>query len=114
MIGIRVTNQMVLDNVLRNFQANEQQLEADQNKVSTGQAFSQPSQDPYGAAQAVSFRQRIGLNSQLQRNLDSAQGWLNATDGALNNLDDILQRARQLAIQGGTDTMTDADRQKLG
>ena len=67
MSGFRVTNQMILDNVLTNFQANEQLLQEAEKKVSTGQAFSQPSDAPFDASQAVTFRQRIGLNSQLQQ-----------------------------------------------
>ncbi len=111
---IRVTNQMVLDNVLRNFQANEQQLQVDENKVSTGQAFSQPADDPYGASQAVTFRQRIGQNGQLLRNLDQAQGWLQATDSSLSSINSTLQRARELAIEGANDTLTSADRAQIG
>ena len=112
-MSIRVTNQMILDNVLRNFQANESQLETTENKVSTGQAFTKPSDAPFDAAQAVTFKQRIGLNNQLLRNLDQAQSWLDSTDSALSTVTSTLQRARQLAIQGATDTNTPDDRQKL-
>jgi flagellar hook-associated protein 3 FlgL len=104
---------MILDHVLTNFQANEQQLMIAEQKVSTGQAFSQPSDAPFDAATAVGLRQRIGLNDQLQRNLDQAQGWLQATDSALGTLTDNLQRARQLALQATNDTYTPADRQKI-
>jgi flagellar hook-associated protein 3 FlgL len=112
-MSFRVTNQMILDNVIRNFQADDQQLQVDENKVSTGQAFTKPSDAPFDAAQAVTFKQRIGLNTQLLRNLDQAQSWLNSTDSALGSIDSVLQRARQLAIQGATDTNTPSDRQKI-
>ncbi|HLG74327.1 MAG TPA: flagellar hook-associated protein FlgL [Chloroflexota bacterium] len=111
MIGMRVTDQMQLDTVLNAFQANEQSLERAQQIVTTDKNVSQPSDDPYAASQAILFRQRIGLNTQLQSNLNEAKGWLDASDSALNSLDDVLQRARQLAIQMSNDTYTTADRQ---
>ncbi|MDE3077636.1 MAG: flagellar hook-associated protein FlgL, partial [Chloroflexota bacterium] len=113
MIGFRVTNQMILDTVLNNLLQNEQALEKSQQQVTTGHVINQPSDDPFTAAQAVTFRQRIGLNGQLQRNLDAADGWLTATDSALGSVGDVLQRARQLALQGANDTMTPSDRQKI-
>src|SRR5947209_11849671 len=113
MVGLRVTNQMILDSVVGNLQLNEQLLQQSQQQVSTGHAISQPSDNPYDASQIVSFHQRIGLNTQLQTNLDSAKGWLDATDHALDGMDTILQRARQLAIQGANDTLTSSDRQKI-
>src|ERR1044071_3202036 len=113
MIGMRVTNQMLLDTVITNLQLNEQTLERSQQQVSTGKTISQPSDDPFAASQIVDFHQRIGLNVQLQTNLDSAQGWMQATDSALGSIQDDLQRARQLAIQGANDTLTASDRQKV-
>ncbi len=113
MIGFRVTNQMILDQVITNLQLNEQGLEHSQQQVSTGLTISQPSDDPFAASQIVTFHQRMGLNTQLQTNLDSAKGWLDTTDNALNGIDNLIQRARQLAIQGANDTQTSADRQDI-
>ena len=113
MVGFRVTNQMVLDNVMNNLQTNEQLLQQSQQQVSTGKVINQPSDNPFTASQAVMFRQRMGLNTQLQTNLDSANGWLSATDSALSSVDTDLQRARELALQGANDTLTPSDRQKI-
>ena len=111
MIGMRVTDQMQLSTVLNAFQVNEQALQVAEQRVTTGKNVTQPSDDPFAASQAILFRQRIGLNGQLQKNLDTAKGWLDSTDSALNSLDTILQRARQLSVQLSNDTYTPADRQ---
>lgn len=111
MIGMRVTDQMQLDTVINAFQVNQQALQLAEQRVTTGQNVTKPSDDPFAASQAVLFKQRIGLNGQLQRNLDTAHGWLDATDSALNSMDNILQRARELSIQLSNDTYTAADRQ---
>jgi flagellar hook-associated protein 3 FlgL len=110
MIGMRVTDQMQLDTVINAFQVNQQALELAEQKVTTGKNITKPSDDPFGASQAVLFQQRISLNGQLQRNLDTAHGWLDATDSALNSIDTILQRARELSIQLSNDTYTASDR----
>jgi len=104
---------MLLGTVINNLQLNEQALEQIQQQVSTGHAISQPSDDPFAASQILDFHQRLGLNQQLQTNLTSAQGWLQATDSSLSSLQSDLQRARQLAIQGANDTLTSSDRQKI-
>src|SRR5712692_2801951 len=111
MTGMRITNQMQLDTVINAFQLSQQALEVAERKVTTGHNISQPSDDPFAASQAILFRQRIGVNGQLQRNLDMAKGWLDATDSSLNSMDVILQRARQLSLQLANDTYTDTDRQ---
>jgi flagellar hook-associated protein 3 len=108
---MRITNQMQLDTVINAFQLSQQALEVAERKVTTGHNISQPSDDPFAASQAILFRQRIGVNGQLQRNLDMAKGWLDATDSSLNSMDVILQRARQLSLQLANDTYTDTDRQ---
>ncbi|MHB8621349.1 MAG: flagellar hook-associated protein FlgL [Chloroflexota bacterium] len=113
MIGFRVTDQMLLGNVLNNFNLDELRLESAQQKVATGKAINQPQDDPFGASQAVTFRQRMGLNTQLQSNLNSAKGWLDANDGALSSMTAILQRARELAVQGANDTLNPSDRQQI-
>jgi flagellar hook-associated protein 3 FlgL len=101
---------MQLDSVMNSFQLNEQALELAQQRVTTGKAVTRPQDDPFAAAQAILFRQRIDLNGQLQTNLNSAKGWLDATDSALNSMDTVLQRARQLATQLSNDTYTASDR----
>jgi flagellar hook-associated protein 3 FlgL len=110
MIGVRFTDQMQLDSVINSFQLNQQALETAQRRVTTGKNITQPSDDPFIASQAVLFRQRIGSNDQLQKNLDQARGWLDATDTSLGSLTGILQRARQLSIQVSNDTYTAQDR----
>src|SRR6266480_1210400 len=113
MVGIRVTNQQLLGTVLNNFQMAQSALQRAQDQVSSGHTISQPSDNPYVASQVTDFHQRIGLNTQLQTNLDAAKGWLDATDSSLNSMQDIVQRARELAIQGANDTLTSSDRQKI-
>ena len=111
MIGIPVTDQMLQGTVINNLRLNEQTLEKSQQQASTGLAISQPSDDPFAASQIVDFHQRIGLNNQLQTNLNSAQGWMEATHSALNSFQNDLQCARQRAIQGANDTLNSSDRQ---
>src|SRR5579862_1515063 len=113
MIGVRITNQMLLNQVITNLQLNDQALQTAETQVSTGKAINVPSDNPFGASQIVNFHQAIGLNTQLQTNLTSATGWLDASDSALNSMEDDLQRARELAIQGSNDTYTATDRQNI-
>lgn len=110
---MRVTNRMLVQTVLRNIQSNVKALEKVQDKVSSGKRITRPADDPAGAPLAVRLRLTRDTNEQYLRNIDQAKGWLESTDASFVILNDILQRARELAIQGANDTLTATDRQAI-
>jgi len=82
-------------------------------QLSTGKAVNIPQDDPTQIAQDVAVRTDNALQTQLQTNLTNASNQLNAVDGALSSLTDVLQSARNLAIQGASDTNTPTQLQEI-
>lgn len=82
-------------------------------QLSTGKQLNDPSDDPTRIAQDLSVRTAIDATGQQSKNVSSAISELTTTDGALSSLTAVLQSARQLAIQGSTDSLTPQQRNAL-
>jgi len=110
---MRVTDQMLVDSTLQNLWANEARIQTYENELTTGKKLSQISDNPQDGARALTIRSSIAQNDQYLRNVDAGKAWLNATDDALNGVDQALLRAQELAVQGANDTLSAADRQGM-
>ncbi len=83
-------------------------------QLSTGHQLNDPSDDPARIAQDLSVRSAIDANGQQSKNVQSAVSELTTTDSALSSLTAVMQSARQLAIQGSSDSLTSQQRAALG
>jgi len=110
---MRVTNRMLVDNVLRNLNNNLRRLQKFQYQQSTGKVVSRPSDDPIRVTQALYMRSALSEQQQHIKNMKDAKSWLDATDTALANASEIIQRAYELAVQGANDTLTKDERNAI-
>jgi flagellar hook-associated protein 3 FlgL len=110
---MRITNNMLSNTTLRNLNTNMERLDRLQNELTSGQRISTPSDDPIGTASALEFRTTIAQIDQYIRNADEATSWLDATDSALGSMSSLLQRAQELAVEGASDTYSNADKQAM-
>jgi flagellar hook-associated protein 3 FlgL len=99
--------QFGVDQNLQNALARVQDL---QEKLSSGRQLERPSDGPASTVSALRYRADLKRADQLQRNADDAQGWLDTTDQALTGGLEILNRARQLLLQGVNGSMSPTDR----
>jgi len=79
-------------------------------QLSTGKSLNFPSDAPTDIGLDLATNATIGLENQADKNLRDSLGELTTTDSSLASLTAIIQSARQLAIQGATDTLTPAQR----
>jgi flagellar hook-associated protein 3 FlgL len=84
------------------------------NQLSTGKQLQDPSDDPARIAQDLTLHSAIDATNQQSTNVQSAVSELTTTDSALSSLTSVMQSARQLAIQGSTDNLTDQQRTAIG
>jgi flagellar hook-associated protein 3 FlgL len=102
-VSTRITQSMIARSALSGLQDAADRLSATQRKLSSGKEITRPSDDPYGTSRALALRGELEAVRQHQRNVDESNGWLSVTDTALGQMDDIVQRARELLVQGGSD-----------
>ncbi|MCE5231802.1 MAG: flagellar hook-associated protein FlgL [Mizugakiibacter sp.] len=88
-------------------------LAATQQQVATGKRILAPSDDPAGSARALDLAHFDATNTQYTRNIDAASGRLAMEEQALAAAGDVLQRVRDLAIQGNNATQTNETRHDI-
>jgi flagellar hook-associated protein 3 FlgL len=82
-------------------------------QVSTGNRLSRPSDDPQAVQKALNLRGDLAATAQYMDTANASQGWAQATDDALADINDVLQRAREAVVQGGNGTMSQKDRNDI-
>ena len=82
-------------------------------QVSTGNRMERPSDDPQGVQKALNLRGDLAATAQYMDTAGASQGWAQATDDALSDINDVLQRAREAVVQGGNGTMSQKDRNDI-
>lgn len=107
---MRVTQQMLNQNSIRNMNQNLSRFEKINNQVSTGKLLHRPSDDPNGVSQAMNLKSSLAANAQFERNSSEAKLWMDETDQNIGSMVDIVQRVRELAVQGNNGTLSEHDR----
>lgn len=111
---MRITNNMMISNLMRNLGKNTERLSKYQNQLDSGKKISVPSDDPVVAARALKLRTDVAKVEQYQKNIGDAKSWLDATDVALGKIGDVMQKARELMVQASNGTNTPEETQKIG
>ncbi|HBE2402079.1 TPA: flagellin, partial [Escherichia coli] len=82
-------------------------------KLSSGMRINRAGDDAAGLAISEKMRGQIRGLDQAARNSQDGISLIQTAEGALNETHDILQRMRELAVQGGNDTNTSDDRTQI-
>ena len=92
---------------------NERALGAAMEKLSTGSKINSAADDAAGLAMAAKFTSQIKGLDMAVKNANDGISMINTAEGALNEVTNMLQRMRELAVQSSNGTMTDDDRTYL-
>ena len=88
-------------------------LQKSMEKLSSGERINRASDDSAGLAVSEKMRSQIrGLN-QASKNIGNAVSFIQTTEGYLQETTDILQRIRELAVQGSNGIYSDEDRMQI-
>ncbi|ONI40678.1 hypothetical protein AN640_08465 [Candidatus Epulonipiscium fishelsonii] len=106
------TNSLSL-NAHRNMGSNTTQLGKASEKLSSGLRINRSADDAAGLAVSEKMRSQIkGLN-QANRNVQDGISFAQTAEGALDEVSEMLTRAKELAVQGSTGTYTDSERDNI-
>jgi flagellar hook-associated protein 3 FlgL len=109
----RITNSIMVSDLLQNLNERMRTLNELQIQVATGRQVNYASDDPAAAGLILELRNHLRQNVQFQENVENAQAWLMNTESSLQELNDILIDARADAVQGGNGSMTPEDMAQL-
>lgn len=82
-------------------------------QIASGKRILTPSDDPVAAARSLALSQSVSVTEQFQTNIEAADSKLSLEEGALTSVTSVLQRVRELTIQGTNDTNSSADRNAI-
>jgi flagellin len=88
-------------------------LESSMERLSTGKRINSASDDAAGVAIASRLTSEIRGTNQAIRNAQDGQALIDTAEGAHKEVENILQRMRELAVQSVTDTNDASDRTNL-
>ena len=89
------------------------QLMGNIEKLSSGEKINRAGDDASGLAVSEKMRSQIrGLN-QANRNIQNGVSFIQATEGYLQETQDILQRVRELSVQSANGIYSDEDRMQI-
>ncbi|HEY8297024.1 MAG TPA: flagellar hook-associated protein FlgL, partial [Candidatus Baltobacteraceae bacterium] len=93
-----------------NLVAQQQQYGA---TLSSGKQVNVPSDNPTAIAQDLSVRSAIAQENQTSTNVQSISAELTTVDSALSSLSNVMQKARSLAVEGASGTLSTSQQQAI-
>ena len=96
---MRITNNMIVNNVLRNINSNLNRVSKIQQQTSSGATINVASDDPVAAARILKLRNYLSKVEQYQKNTDDAISWIDVSDSALENIGESMQDIRDLVVE---------------
>ena len=100
---MRIADKMTYDQVQTNLMKNRTDMATSQNEASTQKRVNRPSDDPLAAARVLGTRTDINVNQQFLKNINVAKSFLEYSEQSLSELNDVLVRAKELAISQSND-----------
>lgn len=82
-------------------------------KLSSGSRINKAGDDAAGLAISEKMKSQIGGLTQAKRNAQDGISLVQTAEGALNESHSILERMRDLVVQGANDTLTSTDRDSI-
>jgi flagellar hook-associated protein 3 FlgL len=112
-MSTRITGSMMTRSLLSDINDVANRQDATRRQMSSGKQITKPSDDPYATARAMSLRTDLSGIKQHERNVAEAQSWMSVTDTTLSSITDLAQHARELVVQGATDTLPQTSRNAI-
>ena len=111
---MRITNSMMSQNTKTNINLNKTEYDRKNTVVATGQKISRPSEDPVIAIRALRMNTNLTqLNQYYEKNIPDANAWMEVTETALLQTNEIYAQIKENLTGGASDDNTANDRSKI-
>ena len=111
---MRITNQMVTGNSLRNMQKSMSAVNKATETMTSGKKISQASDDPVIAVRALKLRTTVNqLEQYKKKNIPDADSWLKITTTSFDNITKRLTDIQSYCVQGSTDSFNSTNRSAI-
>src|SRR5947199_4652907 len=108
-MGMRINTNIEAFNAQRNLQTTGMAYAKSVEKLSSGLRINRAGDDAAGLSVSEKLRAQIKGLGQAQRNAQDGISMIQTGEGALNEVHSMLQRMRELAVQGSNGTLSTQD-----
>lgn len=110
---MRINTNIPALRTIRQMNELQRSLAQSMRRLASGQRIVEARDDAAGLAMAEGLRSQVRGLKAVALNINQAFGYLNAAEGILSTQVDIVQRMRELALQGSNGTISQSDRKLL-
>jgi flagellar hook-associated protein 3 FlgL len=110
---MRIADKMQFGQVQRNLNENRAQMSNLQNQAATQKRINKPSDDPLASARVLNSRTEERGNAQFIKNINQAKSFIEFSEQSLSELNDILVRAKELAVAQSSDASANEESRRV-
>lgn len=99
---MRITQGVMNTRSLAHLQNNLKVIARGQEKLASGKNINRASDDPVGMTRVLDITNTMRLDERYGRNIQDALSELGTTDSTLKSIEELIQRASELAVKGST------------
>ena len=111
---MRVTNNMIMKNSIRNINRTKEQTSKLNDQMTTQKKITKASENPVIAIRSLRLRNtQAQVEQYLTNNINDAETWIDNTEEALNNIKEALNDAYSLCNQAATSTNSLSERKTI-
>jgi len=110
---MRITNNLVLRQALRDLTASRRRLSDLQIQVSSGKRILKPEDDPFGLERSLGIHSALRLNQSHLRTIEATRDWMTVSQAALQTISDSLEQAGVLALSASNDSLGEDERRLI-
>lgn len=100
---MRVSMQTMYNGLLKDLENLTDDIRTYQVQIASGRRYERPSQSPVDLTYALGYRKALEDIERYKTSIREAQAFLRTTEGAYQGLEDLVMRAKELALQGAND-----------
>jgi flagellar hook-associated protein 3 FlgL len=107
---MRITTKELQRNMLYVINDRYSDLADLQNQMSTGKRLQRPSDDPVDVANTLKLQTKSTELQQFKKNINDGLAFMGVTETAMESMNTLLQRVRELSIEAASDTLSADER----
>lgn len=113
-MGMQINTNIAANNAYRNLSSTQNDLSKSLEKLSSGLRINRASDDAAGLTISEGLKSQVGGLTVASRNAQDGISVVQTAEGSLNEVQSILQRVRDLAVQAGNDSNNVESRKAIG
>ncbi|VAW87209.1 Flagellar hook-associated protein FlgL [hydrothermal vent metagenome] len=107
---VRLSTSMMFQNSMKTMMENQSEINRLQQQIATGKRLLSAADDPAASSAVLQLREAKQQMEQYQLNADAADAQVGYQESVYGNINNVLQRVRDLTLQGNSDTTNQNDR----